>query len=1017
MFKIRWPWVLWLVAACVCAEPLGAQSAKDAAQTLDRACQAVAAGRFSEAEALLREKIPDAHAPVVDELAVQLEILRRMRMDYSLTDEQLLSQLRERVPDVSLEDMRGWREQGVLQHRLIDGEVRYFKRAASNLFRACPAASARRQKDVTPAGIRFDLPQHYRHLVAEAERTGKTELHPVKHRVRYTLRVKDGHPRLRKGAQVRCWLPFPQEYQQQTQVKLVSAQPAGAVMSPNGRPHRTICFEQTVDDPAKPPVFQAVFDFVTTAYVPQLDPAKAAPYDKDGALYREYTAERPPHIVFTPDVTELVREIVGEETNPLRKSLSIFRWVSKEIRWCAEMEYSTIANLSAKGIAVREGDCGVQGLAFITLCRAAGVPARWQSGWETLPNRWNMHDWSEFYVEPWGWLPADASYGLQQHTDARVREFYCGHLDPYRLIVNLDFGRPLQPSKQSFRSEPNDFQRGEIEIDGHNLYFDEWSWDLDVSTMPTGGGIESVEEALDAVMTTQLQAGKVPGAVIAVGRRTDTGYETWQKAYGLLQREPEPAPMRIDTIFDMASMTKPIATGTSLMMLVQQGRMALDDPVGKYLPEFETDDKKNVTIRHLMTHMSGMPPYVGSTGQKVIKDKAGFPCPAATRQYIRNLSLATEPGEMMVYSCLNAILCAEVVEAVAGQPLDRFAAKHIFEPLGMHATGFNPPDNLRSRCVPTTPETYGSGGGGFLQGQVHDPLAAMQAGVSGNAGLFSSVADLSRFAQMMLDGGTRDGVRILEEQTIHDMTRVQNPGAVNQKGKPDRRGLLWDLYPPDPGDTGVNALPAYGHTGYTGTAIRIYPEQGVYIIALTNRVHPDDSGQVSALRQKVWETVGAALMDCAGLVGRLPRIESSQRVEQPLAVSDPQPRAGQDGQADFFFNRGRKTCHRSLRENDDLDKRGQIDRGGVDPLVMRISVAAHEQFERALHQDLLDVHGLRPCGRFVLDQVRRRSECGLRSRYDADAIGQLDSLLGHRIVDLDDRDRDLLAHFINGRAE
>ena len=118
------------------------------------------------------------------------------------------------------------------------------------------------------------------------------------------------------------------------------------------------------------------------------------------------------------------------------------------------MEYSTIANLSAKGIAAREGDCGVQGMSFVTLCRAAGVPARWQSGWQTKPDRWNMHDWSEFYVEPWGWLPADASYGLQEHEDVRVREFFCGNLDPYRLIVNLDYGRELHPPKHSFRSEP-----------------------------------------------------------------------------------------------------------------------------------------------------------------------------------------------------------------------------------------------------------------------------------------------------------------------------------------------------------------------------------------------------------------------------------------------------------------------------------------------------------------------------------------------------------------------------------
>jgi CubicO group peptidase (beta-lactamase class C family) len=320
--------------------------------------------------------------------------------------------------------------------------------------------------------------------------------------------------------------------------------------------------------------------------------------------------------------------------------------------------------------------------------------------------------------------------------------------------------------------------------------------------------------------------------------------------------------MRIDAIFDLASMTKPIATGTSLMMLVEQGRLALDDPVGKYLPEFNTEDKGRVTIRQLMTHTSGMPSYVGAAKQKVIQDAAGFPCPAATRAYIRKLPLATAPGKTTVYSCLNAILCAEVLEVITGQPLDRFAAEHVFKPLDMPSTGFNPPHGLRARCVPSERAAHGRGAGGFLQGQVHDPLAAMQAGVSGNAGLFSTAADLSRFAQMMLNGGTLDGVRLLQEQTVSDMMRVQNPGAANKSGSPDRRGLLWDLYVPDPGDTGVEALFAYGHTGYTGTAIRVYPEQGLYIMALANRVHPDDTGQVGALRQAVWETVGRALMDC-----------------------------------------------------------------------------------------------------------------------------------------------------------
>jgi transglutaminase-like putative cysteine protease len=322
-------------------------------------------------------------------------------------------------------------------------------------------------------------------LVRLSESADDPEIYPVKHNVHYELAVRAGHPRLKPGAKVRAWLPFPQEYRQQRDAKLISSDPPGAIVSANGSPHRSVFFEQTVNDAGDPPRFRVEFAFVTSAYCPKLDPAMVRPYDENGTAYRQYTAERPPHIVFTPDVTQLAREIVGGETNPLEKSRRVFRWVSANIPWCAEMEYGIIPNLSAKGIAARRGDCGVQGMTFITLCRAAGVPARWQSGWETKPGDWNMHDWSEIYIEPWGWLPADASYGVQKRSDDRqVRDFFCGHIDPYRLIVNLDYGREFQPPKTSYRSEPTDFQRGEVEIDGYNLYFDEWEYKFEVQTTP-----------------------------------------------------------------------------------------------------------------------------------------------------------------------------------------------------------------------------------------------------------------------------------------------------------------------------------------------------------------------------------------------------------------------------------------------------------------------------------------------------------------------------------------------------
>ena len=234
--------------------------------------------------------------------------------------------------------------------------------------------------------------------------------------------------------------------------------------------------------PSKPPRFAVEFEFVTSAYCPKLDPAKVqALRHATATLYREYTAERPPHIVFTPEVKRLAAGNRRRRNEPAGKSAAAsFAGCRTTCPGAAEMEYSIIPEPLGKGPHGPPRRLRRAGLTFITLCRAAGVPARWQSGWQTKPGDWNMHDWSEFYVEPWGWLPADASYGVREHADPRVRDFFCGHMDPYRLIVNLDYARDAQPPKTSFRSEPNDFQRGEIEIDGHNLYFDEWEYTFQV---------------------------------------------------------------------------------------------------------------------------------------------------------------------------------------------------------------------------------------------------------------------------------------------------------------------------------------------------------------------------------------------------------------------------------------------------------------------------------------------------------------------------------------------------------
>ncbi len=461
------------------SEPPGASAAWTSDDpAVVRARELLTKGKFAEAEGSLASDADPAHVEM-------REIIRRLRSEYTLTDEKLLAKLRKSIPDVTLADLHRWRDAGQVQHRVIDGQLLYFNREPSNIFRFCEEAKQRRvAKPEEPPT--FVLTDHLREVIAAAESSGKIEVVPIRHRITYTLTIPANPKGARRGSLVRVWLPYPQEYRQQRDVKLVSTSPTQHQVAPNcegqgphfdGAPQRTIYFEQSIDDPSKPMKFQAVYEYISSAYYPRLDDAEAKPLPND--WHGAYLGERAPHITFTPELKRTVAQIVGDETNPLARARLIFHWVNDNVRYHAEEEYCVIPSFSGAALARKRGDCGVQSTLFITMCRAAGVPARWQSGWETKPVDWNMHDWAEFYVEPWGWLPADVSYGLQTSEDPKVREFYFGHQDSYRMIVNRDYGSPLVPSKQSLRSEPADFQRGEVEIDGRNLYFDEWDYDFE----------------------------------------------------------------------------------------------------------------------------------------------------------------------------------------------------------------------------------------------------------------------------------------------------------------------------------------------------------------------------------------------------------------------------------------------------------------------------------------------------------------------------------------------------------
>lgn len=473
-----------LPLAVTAAEPTAASAAFTSQDPVVADARALLdIGKFSQAEQLLTAPEAQADPVTLRGRAELAEIARRLRHEYSLTATGLLAKVRKSIPDATAEEVGRWAQETKARYRMIDETKFYFRREPQNIFLFSEEAQARRAQAGNAPAPKASLIPHLQAIVEAAEKTGATEVVPVRHRVTHTLTLRGNHPAIRTGSVVRVWLPYPQEYRQQRNVKLLSASPEPKVIAPNavegnpvtGGAQRTVYFEQTVTDPAQPLAFKEVVEFISYGYYPKLEEALVQPLPAgwNGANL----GERAPHIVFTPELKAEVAGIIGTETNALVKARKLFRWVSANIPWNAEDEYCLIPSLALKGFTARRGDCGVQNSVFVTMCRIAGIPARWQSGFETKPGEnWGMHDWAEMYIAPWGWLPADASYGVQASADPRIADFYCGHQDSYRMIVNLDWGRELFPPKTDFRSEPADFQRGEVEVDGKNLYYDQWDY-------------------------------------------------------------------------------------------------------------------------------------------------------------------------------------------------------------------------------------------------------------------------------------------------------------------------------------------------------------------------------------------------------------------------------------------------------------------------------------------------------------------------------------------------------------
>lgn len=367
---------------------------------------------------------------------------------------------------------------------------------------------------------------------------------------------------------------------------------------------------------------------------------------------------------------------------------------------------------------------------------------------------------------------------------------------------------------------------------------------------PAAAGMSAERlSAIDGVVSEALAQQRMPGCVVAVGRR---GKLVFLKSYGCRQVRPKEVPMTTDTIFDLASLTKPLATATSVMQLVERGKIQLHDRVATYLPDFAPHGKNRITVYHLLTHQGGLTP------DNALSDYRDGP--EKSWQRICALELRSAPGSKFIYSDVGYIVLGKLVERITGERLDVYARESIYASLGMRETGFLPAEDLRARSA-TTEQREGR----WMQGEVHDPRAYLLEGVAGHAGLFSSAEDLALYADMMLRRGRAAGRQILAWRTIDRMTDAYP--VQHASGKPGLRGLGWDKqsgYSSNRSD--LYSRRAFGHGGFTGTAMWIDPGLDLFVIFLSNRVHPDGKGSVNPLAGRIGSIAAAAITDPDSLI-------------------------------------------------------------------------------------------------------------------------------------------------------
>jgi len=423
------------------------------------------------------------HAPVnekpgsrTDSLAIMKE---RVALDFPFTENEIDKQLKEKIGPFTAEEKAEWEKQNWLEWKMINGEKRYFSRAVSNLNLIRNFHDQRAQRDSSEARDPEIISRktHTQEIINASGKDSEPVI-PVTLTINYTLTVDpDAVP---PGETVRCWLPYPREnHLRQQEVNLISTSSENFILAPDSAIHRTLYMEAKAEK-GVPVVFKASYSYESSGQYFNPDYIPINQYNNGKDFYRKYTSEELPHICFTEKVKSLADSIVSPGDNPVEAVRKIYSWFTANIPWAGAQEYSIMPNIPEYVIQNRRGDCGMQTLLFMSMVRYRGIPVRWQSGWKVPPGAKNLHDWCEVYYEGTGWVPVDVSYGLQYSKNQKTREFFISGIDSYRLIINDGIAGRLFPEKKFIRSEPFDFQRGEVEWRGGNLYFDKWDYDMEI---------------------------------------------------------------------------------------------------------------------------------------------------------------------------------------------------------------------------------------------------------------------------------------------------------------------------------------------------------------------------------------------------------------------------------------------------------------------------------------------------------------------------------------------------------